>query len=112
MRVRAKVSSKGQVTVPIEVQHALDIATGDVLVFEVGEGYATVAKRRSAIDIAAELREKNPRLSQPSQYSTTEEAIESHFRQQFLSGDEQRLDSEFRVVGRGPGTDDPSDESS
>lgn len=100
MRVPAKVTSKGQVTVPIEVRHALDIATGDVLVFELGEGYATVAKRRSAVDIAAELREKHPRLARPSDYATKEEAIEHHFHEQVVSQEEKRRGSQYRVVGR------------
>jgi bifunctional DNA-binding transcriptional regulator/antitoxin component of YhaV-PrlF toxin-antitoxin module len=110
MRVRAKVTSKGQV---IEVRHALNIATGDILVFEVGEGYATVAKRRSAIDIAAELREKNPRLSQPSRYATKEEAIESHFREQVVLDDSAgRHDSQLHVVGRESSERSCPDESS
>ncbi len=89
MRVRAKVTSKGQVTVPIEVRQALDLSTGDMLVFEVGDGYATLAKRRSAVDIAAELREKYPQLSQPPRFQTKEQAIEAHFRER-IAHDEQQ----------------------
>ncbi len=34
MEARARVTSKGQVTVPVEVRRGLGIQEGDVLVFE------------------------------------------------------------------------------
>jgi antitoxin PrlF len=44
---RARVTSKGQVTIPVEVRRALGMDAGDDLVFEVREERAvfTVAKR-------------------------------------------------------------------
>ena len=46
----ARVTAKGQVTIPVEVRKSLDIKEGDDLLFEVGEGGEArirVVKRRS-----------------------------------------------------------------
>jgi AbrB family looped-hinge helix DNA binding protein len=37
MHKQAKITSKGQITVPTEVRHALGVKTGDSLIFE-GDG--------------------------------------------------------------------------
>ena len=44
MDVRAKISSKGQVTIPKRVRDALDLHEGDELVFRVERSRALVAK--------------------------------------------------------------------
>ncbi len=78
MEARAKVTSKGQVTIPVEVRRALGIEEGDQLVFEVAGGYATVHKKRSVVEIAAEWRAQHP-LGEP-RYASDREAIAAYFR--------------------------------
>jgi AbrB family looped-hinge helix DNA binding protein len=56
METRARVTSKGQVTVPVEVRRGLGIEEGDVLVFELAGAYATMRKRRPTLEVAAEVR--------------------------------------------------------
>ena len=58
MEVRARVTTKGQVTVPVEVRRALEIDEGDVLVFELAADYATVRKRRLTNEVVREVRER------------------------------------------------------
>ena len=55
MEARARVTSKGQVTIPIDVRRALGIEEGDTLAFEVSAQYVTVRKRRTLADVAADL---------------------------------------------------------
>lgn len=114
MRATAKVTSKGQVTIPVEVRRALGIETGDTLVFEAKGVYAQVNKLRSVLDIAAELREKYPQLSQPPRYATKEEAIEAYFREKAVREEaEGRYGDEIYIVGPGGSVRfDPPSESS
>ena len=54
----ARVTAKGQVTIPVEVRKSLDIKEGDDLLFEVGEGGEArirVVKRRSLMDLYGAL---------------------------------------------------------
>ena len=60
METRARVSSKGQVTIPIDVRRALGIDDGDTLLFEVSAGYVTVRKRHPLAETAADLRASFP----------------------------------------------------
>ncbi|HEX7602075.1 MAG TPA: AbrB/MazE/SpoVT family DNA-binding domain-containing protein, partial [Polyangiaceae bacterium] len=55
MRYSSKVTTKGQVTIPVEVREALGFDTGDLLAFEVKEDYVVVT-RRPTIE---EVREKH-----------------------------------------------------
>lgn len=48
----AKVTSKGQVTIPKEVREALGITEGDQIVFRVEEHRAMVAKTPNLLDLA------------------------------------------------------------
>jgi AbrB family looped-hinge helix DNA binding protein len=57
MEARARVTSKGQVTIPIDVRRALGIEEGDTLAFEVSAEYVTVRKPRTLAEVAAELHE-------------------------------------------------------
>jgi AbrB family looped-hinge helix DNA binding protein len=101
MRVQAKVTSKGQVTVPIEIRQALGIVTGDMLVFEVAGEYATVAKKRSALEIADELRDRHPELSRGPVYAAKADAVEAHVVERVATQAESgRHRSEVRAVGR------------
>ena len=49
---RAKVTSKGQVTIPAEVRRALGLAPGDEIVFEAKADYVAVRKRKTIDEVA------------------------------------------------------------
>jgi AbrB family looped-hinge helix DNA binding protein len=59
---RTRITSKGQVTVPIEVRRRLDLQPGDELVFEVrdGELYARGVKRRKLSELRGALPATRP----------------------------------------------------
>ena len=78
MEARARMTSKGQVTVPVEVRRALGIDEGDTLVFEVAGAYATVRKRRPTLEVAREVRTNCIGGRLPRSF-TNREAIEQHF---------------------------------
>jgi len=50
--VAAKVTSKGQVTIPKEVREVLGIAAGDQVVFRVEEHRTVLAKTPNLLDLA------------------------------------------------------------
>lgn len=52
MDVAARVTSKGQVTVPKEVREALGIKEGDQIVFRVEEHRAVVARTADLLELA------------------------------------------------------------
>jgi AbrB family looped-hinge helix DNA binding protein len=70
---RTRITSKGQVTVPIEVRRKLDLQPGDELVFEVRDGqlYAKGLKRRKLSELRGALQATRPF---PGRDSTREEA--------------------------------------
>jgi antitoxin PrlF len=55
MDVRAKVSSKGQVTIPKTVREALDLHEGDELLFRVERSRAVVAKTPDFLSLAGSV---------------------------------------------------------
>jgi AbrB family looped-hinge helix DNA binding protein len=55
MEVTAKVTSKGQVTIPKEVRDALGIAEGDQVVFRVQQHHAMLARTPNLLDLAGEV---------------------------------------------------------
>lgn len=81
VQARAKITSKGQLTVPVEVRRKLGLGPGDVLVFEVSGGYATVHKKRPTQEAIAEIREHYPPpVSRPI---TNEDAIAEYFDEEY-----------------------------
>jgi antitoxin PrlF len=52
MDARARLTSKGQVTIPKDVRDALDLHEGDELVFRVEDSRALVAKTPHFLDLA------------------------------------------------------------
>ena len=50
--MRARVTSKGQVTIPKAVRDALGVGPGDHLLFRVVEGHAVVARTPEFLDLA------------------------------------------------------------
>jgi AbrB family looped-hinge helix DNA binding protein len=64
----ARVTTKGQVTIPAEVRKALDIGEGDDLLFEVveaGEARIRVLKRRRLSDLYGALPATRPYPGKP-----------------------------------------------
>jgi len=55
MDVAAKVTSKGQVTIPKEVREALGISEGDQVVFRVQQHHALFARTPNLLDLAGEV---------------------------------------------------------
>lgn len=52
MEVSAKLSSKGQITLPRAVRDALGVKEGDTVLFRVHDGRATVAATVDLLDLA------------------------------------------------------------
>jgi len=55
MDVAAKLTSKGQVTLPKPVRDALGLDTGDEILFRVHKGRAILAKIPSLLDLASSV---------------------------------------------------------
>ncbi len=82
MEARAKVTSKGQVTIPVEVRRELGVQEGDTLVFEVAGHYATIHRKRPIAEVVAELQERYPKLLHPRPI-TNRQAIEEYFDEEY-----------------------------
>jgi AbrB family looped-hinge helix DNA binding protein len=81
MRYNAKVTSKGQITIPVEVRRALDLEPGASVAFEVAKDYAVVTREASPESYFAEVRRRYP--LPPPRYATEREGIEAHFRERW-----------------------------
>jgi len=55
---RAKVTSKGQVTIPIEVRDALGVKQGDMLAFETKADYVLVRRVPTAAEVYAQFEQE------------------------------------------------------
>lgn len=55
MDATARLTSKGQITIPKEVRDALDLEEGDSLHFRVEESRAVVAKTPNFLDLAGSV---------------------------------------------------------
>ena len=55
METMARVTTKGQVTIPKVVRDALNIDAGDSLFFRLGSHIATVAKSPNFLDLAGSI---------------------------------------------------------
>lgn len=73
----AKITSKGQVTIPAEVRHALGLKKGDMLAFESTADYVVVRRVQTAAEVAALMDAEAPwRLPDGM---TDDEAVAEHF---------------------------------
>lgn len=77
---RATVTSKGQITVPVDVREALGIGQGDRVVFELKAGYA-VFRRQQNIDEALTRIAEEPAGGSPV-FPSDAEALRERFRLQ------------------------------
>lgn len=55
MDVAAKVSSKGQITIPRSVREALSISQGDQIVFRVEHGRAIMSRTSDLLELAGSI---------------------------------------------------------
>jgi AbrB family looped-hinge helix DNA binding protein len=70
----AKVTSKGQVTIPVRVRRALDIESGDDVVFELGPEGARLRKRIRLTELCGALPATRP---YPGKAAIREEVAEA-----------------------------------
>ena len=100
MGAEAKVTTKGQITVPVEVRAALGIEAGDVVVFEVKGEYAVFTRRRSVLEITAGFGEQYPQLARGP--VDPDHAVAEHFRRALAREEsEERSGTEIFLVGPG-----------
>ena len=55
MEASARVSSKGQITIPRDVREVLDIKQGDTLLFSVEDGRVTLSRIPDLLDLAGSI---------------------------------------------------------
>lgn len=72
---KAKVTSKGQVTIPVEIRERYGIGTGDSLVFEPRGEYVVVRKARTLDDVAAFLWQH----AGPRRFADVDDAVAAYF---------------------------------
>lgn len=80
----AKITSKGQVTIPAEVREALGLKRGDMLAFEVQAEYVSLRRLPSAAEVAAGLDELEPISGRPG--AIDDDVIAEHFVQDWDAG--------------------------
>jgi antitoxin PrlF len=65
MEIAARLSSKGQVTIPKPVRDALQLQDGDHVVFRVEHGHAVIARTPDLLDLADTVRGVPTRRGSP-----------------------------------------------
>jgi AbrB family looped-hinge helix DNA binding protein len=85
----AKITSKGQVTIPVEVRNALGLTTGDMIAFETQADYVVVKRVPTALEVSAQLdAEGGWRLPEGM---TEDDAIAEYFEKEWDPGWGPRL---------------------
>jgi AbrB family looped-hinge helix DNA binding protein len=74
----AKITSKGQVTIPAEVRRALGLKKGDMLAFEVRAEYAVVRKRPTLVEVLERFKHVLP-TEEDLTYADDDEAVAAYF---------------------------------
>ncbi len=74
----AKITSKGQVTIPAEVREALGLKQGDVLAFEVRADYVLVRKRPTLAEVLEKFKHILP-TEEDQGYANDDEAVAAYF---------------------------------
>ena len=93
----AKITSKGQVTIPVEVRQALGLKKGDMLAFEVQAEYVVVKREPTAAEVAAQLDAEAP-LRLPDGM-TEDGAIAQYFEEEWSPSWGPRL---YLIGGKAP----------
>ena len=75
---RAKITSKGQVTIPVEVREALGVKQGDVLAFETKAEYVVVRRVPTAAEVYEQF-EKEGWLRPLPEGMTEDDMIAAYF---------------------------------
>ena len=74
----AKLTSKGQVTIPAEVREALGLKKGDMLAFEVQAEYVVVRKRPTLTEVLEKFKHVLP-TEEDWTYIDDDEAVAAYF---------------------------------
>ena len=74
----AKITSKGQVTIPIEVREALGLKQGDMLAFEVQAEYVVVRKRPTLAEVLEKHKDLLPK-EEDRVFADDDEAVAAYF---------------------------------
>jgi AbrB family looped-hinge helix DNA binding protein len=80
-RYRAKITSKGQVTIPAAVRERYGLEAGDWIVLDPQKEYVEVRKEPTPHEYLAALRAKHP--SGPARFASDEEALADYYRTTF-----------------------------
>lgn len=92
---RAKITAKGQITIPAEVRRALGVSSGDWLVFESQPDYGMVVRReRSLREVSAQIRATTAR---PRRADSDDDAIEADAAAEYAAEDHGAGLLQFRV---------------
>ena len=81
-RFKTKVTSKGQVTLPVGYRKLAGVEVGDTLDLIVENGRTTLRKRRSIDELAGSLRHLGKRLGRPGTKADIVEAVDEAMREQ------------------------------
>jgi antitoxin PrlF len=74
--VHASVTSKGQVTIPVEIRRLLGVGARDKVVFRVEDNQVRITRSGSVVErTAGALAGRGPRLSAEEERAAAEEAI-------------------------------------